>query len=340
MSIAGKDATSQYSRNDTRADAPDSPSARVLGLYLSKRLFETRGGALLARLNLLDRCSVGCIGGTSQNARLDDEISRDHMWGPYLSFLLPEDDWNVHHDRLAQAVAEMPEEVDGFRFYGNRNTPRKSDVYVIGAFLRMITGMDSRPESDRQWLPIIIKERFTEQLFDAGQGEVFHDPRNQFIERWRNRVAFVPPDIQKALIARTLSRIWNAGPEYNLKRIWARNKRLGFDLCFSEFINRVFELAFYWNDSFVPFYKWREAHFYNLRICPDPIRIGIERLSDSPDVEEKIDIAKAIVASVKLVMRDLYHLDTSLESPLFVFAQAVHDTIEDPEIRKQIPAAS
>ena len=94
---------------------------------------------------------------------------------------------------------------------------------------------------------------------------------------------------------------------------------------------------FYLNKSFFPFFKWREAHFRNLLLCPDPIRRGIERLSDSHDAEEKIEIAKTIVISVKLVVKDLFHLDTSVEAGLSVFSQAVHETVEDPEIRMQIP---
>jgi len=310
------------------------------GLALSKRLFETRGKDLLAELDLLDRCSVGCIGGMSQNACLDDDVSRDHNWGPYLTFLLPADDWEAHHERLERAVQEMPDKVDGVRWRGGAAGMRKTDVWETGAFLRDLTGFDARPETAQQWLPYITRARFgvrrwTEQLFDAGQGQVFHDPDKQFTEQWRHWVAYVPPDIHRALLARSLWRVWNVGPNYNLERAQARGDRLTFDLCLSRFVEEVLELAFCWNKSFVPFFKWRAAHFYRLPICPKPVRTGIERLAERAEAEATLEIAKTIVTSVKLLVRDLYHLDTSPEAPLFVFSHAMRDTIEDPEIKEQ-----
>ena len=323
-------------------DRPDPVQiAPRSGLALSRRLFETRGKDLLAELNLLDRCSVGCIGGTSQNASLDDAVSRDHNWGPYLSFLLSEDDWEAHHEQLEQAVQEMPDEVDGVRWRGGAAGVRKTEVCEIGAFLRDLTGFDTRPETDREWLPHIGRtgfggRRWTEQLFDAGQGEVFHDPGKHYRERWRHWVAYVPPDIHRALLARSLWRVWNVGPNYNLERAQTRADRLTFDLCLSRFVEEVLELAFCWNESFVPFFKWRAAHFYRLPICPAPVRKGIERLSESAGMEAEIEIASTIVTSIKRLVKDLYHLDTGLEAPLFVFSHAMRETIEDPEIRDQI----
>jgi hypothetical protein len=97
----------------------------------------------------------------------------------------------------------------------------------------------------------------------------------------------------------------------------------------------VLELAFCWNASFVPFYKWRVAHFYRLPICPEPVRHGIERFPDAHDSEDRFRIAEMIVTSIKLLVKDLYHLDPAIEEPLFVFAHAMHDAIEDPEVKKQ-----
>jgi hypothetical protein len=328
------------------------------GLALSKRLFETRGKDLLAGLNLLDRCSVGCIGGMSQNACLDDDVSKDHNWGPYLSFFLSQDDWEVHHARLKQAIQEMPDEVDGVRWRGGATGARKTDVWETSAFLQDLTGFDMRPETAQQW------------------------------QHWG---AYVPPDIHRALLARSLWRVWNVGPNYNLERAQARGDSLTFDLCLARFVEEVLELAFCWNESFVPFFKWRAAHFKRLPICPEPVRTGIERLSERPGmsttgvvssadpvipsggaslcpgVEEslgrrerslerpprddtpavkllcnnlgmdaKIKIAKTIVTSIKWLVKDLYHLDTDLEAPLFVFSHVMHETIEDPEIKEQI----
>jgi hypothetical protein len=313
------------------------------GLTLSQKLFETRGRRLLETLNLLDRCSVGYFGGTSQNAGLDDRFSGDHMWGPYVPFLLPEKEWAQQHRRLKQAIQEMPDEVDGVQWIGyDGPQPRKTDVWEIGTFLRALTGFEARPQTDRQWLPHLnqvnmVVRRWTERLFDAGRGQVFHDPGNQFTELWRHWTAYVPPDIHRALLARSLFRVWNIGPEYNLKRVLARRDQVAFVSCLNRFVDEVLELAFCWNEQFVPPFKWRIAQFRRLPICPTGVRQGIERLGHPSNVETSIETAESILRSIKVLMKDLYHLQPDLRESLSTFAHAMHNTIEDAEVKRQTP---
>ncbi len=68
-------------------------------------------------------------------------------------------------------------------------------------------------------------------MFDAGQGEAFHDPGKAFSERWRHWTGYPPPDVHRALLARSLFRVWNAGPEYNLARALRRGDGLAFAQC-------------------------------------------------------------------------------------------------------------
>jgi hypothetical protein len=317
------------------------PERSDSGLALSKTLFETRGRPLLRRLDLLDRCAVGCFGGTSQNAGLDDRVSRDHMWGPHLTFLLRQEDWERSQPRLKQALQEMPDEVAGIHWTGyDGPDPRKTEVYEMTSFLRMLTGMETRPETDRAWLPHLrrvnfLGRRWTEQLFDAGQGEVFHDPDKFFTERWRHWTAYVPPDVHRALLARSLFRVWNAGPEYNLTRAQARDDRLAFALCRGRFVDEVLELAFCWNERFVPPFKWRAAQFRRLPICPSAVREETDRLSETSSVEDSVQAARSIVSSIKRLMKDLYHLSPGVDEDLSVFAHAMRASIEDAEVRSE-----
>ncbi|MDE0012837.1 MAG: DUF4037 domain-containing protein [Candidatus Poribacteria bacterium] len=309
------------------------------GLALSRKLFESRGRQLLEELNLLNQCAVGCFGGTSQNLRLDDKHSRDHIWGPYLTFLLNEKAWQAHHERLEKAVAAMPDEVDGVRWIGYGGPhPRKTGVREFRSFLQSLTGLEKPPQTDREWLPHLTRVNFlgrswTEQLFDATQGEVFHDPGERFTQLWRHWTLYVPPDIHRALLAQSLFRIWNAGPEYNLKRMAARRDRAAFELCRSRFMNEVLKLAFCWNEQFIPHFKWRVAQFHRLPICPSAIRQGINSLSAAPKEAQSLEIATFIVNSIKMLMKELYHLTPSLKEPLSVFAHAMHNTIEDAHVK-------
>jgi hypothetical protein len=331
-----------------KARQPFAPPVSIVktpdsGLALSKELFELHGRKLLEEFNLLGRASVGCFGGTSQNAYLDDALSRDHVWGPYLTLLLTEKDWQEHHVALEEAFQQMPNEVNGQRWIGYHGPePRKTGVWEMQAFLRLLTGFEAKPETDREWLEYISRvnflgRRWTERLFDAGQGELFHDPNKQFTQVWRHWTAYVPPDIHKALLARALFRVWNAGPEYNLRRTLARGDKLAFSLALNQFVNETLELAFCWNEQFVPQFKWRIQHFRRLPICPFIIRDGVEQLWNPSDTTHCLEVADAIVRSIKLLMKDLYHLKPTLDKPLSLYAHAIHWEIEDVEIKRNTP---
>jgi hypothetical protein len=147
------DFTLRSAKRDARQDFATPEQAEPAcgsALALSEKLFRERGSELLRRLGLSDRCSVGCFGGTSQNAGLDDGLSQDHLWGPYLTFLLTQEDWRLHADRFRRALEEMPDEVDGVRWVGYEGPcPRKTGVWEITSFLQMFTGLDARPRRDR-----------------------------------------------------------------------------------------------------------------------------------------------------------------------------------------------
>jgi hypothetical protein len=166
----------------------DSPST-AYGLHLSRRLFEQRAQPLLQDLGLLEVCAAACVGSTSQNAGLDDASSRDHSWGPYLTLIFIDDGAaQAHGPRLREALAGMPEEVDGVT---RVDATRRSHVASAVPFLRSLTGLSDPPPTAADWLPYLHRESFLgrrwhERLFDAGQGQVFHDRDNQFRTLWRH----------------------------------------------------------------------------------------------------------------------------------------------------------
>jgi len=233
----------------------------------------------------------------------------------------------------------MPDEAGGVPWVGYQGPfPRRTEAHAVTPFLRALTGLQERPETDRDWLPHLIQQsflgrRWTERLFDAGQGKVFHDPGKQFTELWRHWTLYVPPDVHRALLARSLFRVWNAGPEYNLGRLAKRGDPAAFALGAARFVEEVLELAFGWNEQFVPQPKWRMAQFRRLPICPVAVREGVESLAVCASPEECLRLGLSITKSLKLLMKDLYHLQSEVEQPLSAFAHAMRDSVEDPEIK-------
>ncbi len=85
-----------------------------------------------------------------------------------------------------------------------------------------------------------------------------------------------------------------------------------FNLCLNRFAEEVLELAFCWNEQFVPHLKWRVAHFYRLPICPVAIQQGLAQFWGKISMEAHMQTALTIELSIKYLMKDLYHLSPTL----------------------------
>ena len=309
----------------------------IKALELSRRLFEQRGHPLLQQLDLLNVCAVGCFGGTSQNANLDDDWSRDHMWGPYLTFVLRDEAYNVHASALEEAIKKMPDEIDGVRWIGyDGPEPRRTGVQEAQSLLRLITGLEGPIDREEDWIPLIerngfLGRRWTEQLFDAGQGTVFHGA--WFEKMWQNWTKFVPINVKLALISRSVYRVWNAGPTYNLNRLIARRDAIGTLLCTSRFVDEVMELGFTLSDQFTPAFKWRSAHFQRLSVFSKETRTAIARLAEVKDVEEILSIARSIESEIKSVLRSMFSVRCGKRTDLSMYAHAIKRKIRNKQVK-------
>jgi len=179
-----------------------------------------------------------------------------------------------------------------------------------------------------------LGRRWSERMFDAGQGAIFHDPDDQFDDFWQRFVRYPPPDIQRALLARSLFRAWNAGPEYNLARAWQRGDLATFSQCRSRFVDKVVEAAFCWNKSYVPAFKWRLAHLNRLPDCPASIREGVASLAIRPPTAALLAIADTLVQDIKHLVSDRFEVSAARDEPLSSYAHEIHAGIGNAEVRQ------
>jgi hypothetical protein len=314
-------------------DAPNQ------GLELCRRLYQKRGRPLLQQLDLLDVCAVGCIGSTSQNARLDDALSRDHCWGPYLYFVLDGAAFKAHSLMLQQAIESMPDEVDGQRWIGyDGPEPRKTAVKEASHLLREQTGLQQPPSGDDEWMRIVQRTgylggRWTEQLFHAARGAIFHG--DWFRTVWKAWTSFVPPEVKLSLLSRSAFRLWNAGPEYNMERLIRRGDRIGMRLCVARFIDEAMEFGFTLNGQFTPSFKWRGALFERLPAPSDGTKSAIGALAAETDPSAMLSCAASVVSDIKDLLRAEYGVECDTAAPLSMYAQALRRSIRSDSVREQ-----
>ena len=81
------------------------------GLYLAEAYYKAHGAPMIGRQfsSYARRIAVGFAGPGSECFGFDDEISRDHDWGPGFCLWLAADDFNRFGKELQTAYQELPQ---------------------------------------------------------------------------------------------------------------------------------------------------------------------------------------------------------------------------------------
>ena len=305
------------------------------GLELCRRYFEEYGDALLGQFpELRGRIAAGLCGSGSECFGYDDEISRDHDFGPgFILFLTPgdmEDRRTVF--RLERAYDALPGEFLGVR--RDRMIPvggRRRGVIGTAEFFEGKCGSPDGLLSPRAWLT--LPEQF---LAEAVNGEIFADPSGE-VTRIRERLAFFPEDIRRKKLAGSLLLMKQAGI-YNYPRILAHGEEGAAQLAVHEFTEAAMGAVFLLNRRYRPYYKWA---FRALRELPVLGELGdtFEYLLTSDNGKDSVPVKTAVIGDVcALVLAETRRQGLAAargngpDDPEAA-AYAVNDGIADGEIR-------
>jgi hypothetical protein len=232
------------------------------GLALSRLFYEQIGApALEARFpGYQDQLAVGLVGEGSECYGFDDEISRDHDWGPGFCLWLTDevaDDIGAEMQAVYNALDPAP------LGYGRRNTTAEGagrvGVLRIGEFYANYTGLNGIPQTLREWRR--IPEHF---LSVATNGQVFHDGPGRFSAIRANLLGFYPEDLRIKKIAARAAIMAQAG-QYNYSRCVKRGEYVAAALALAEFSRATCSMIHLLNKRYTPYYKWMHR---NLRELP------------------------------------------------------------------------
>jgi hypothetical protein len=223
--------------------------------------------------------SAALIGSGSEVLGFDDEMSRDHHWGPRVQLFVSEED----HPRLAEAIhATLAQRLPyTFRGYStNFGEPNPEDNGV-----QLLTTIDSGPVNHR--VSISTVRAFVQDYlgFDATQpltaadwltfpqqklrtltaGAVYHDAIG--LEDVRSRFAWYPQDVWLYLLAAGWARVGQE--EHLMGRAGLVGDELGSGLLGSRLVRDVMRLAFLMEKQYAPYPKWFGTAFSRLACAPD-----------------------------------------------------------------------
>lgn len=222
------------------------------GLELSKKYYEAYGSRLIAKVpEIKDEFAAGLVGRGSECFGFDDEISRDHDFGPSFCIWLSRDAYERYGSIMQAAYDALPREFMGFPGRVMEDTGQgRVGVLCIEDFYYGLLGIDHIPETNEEWFALR-----DENLACAVNGEVFEDRLGAFSRMREGLLSYYPEDIRIKKIVAHMARAARAG-QYNYARAMKRGERVAAELALHEFIRESISLVYLLNRKYAPFDKW------------------------------------------------------------------------------------
>jgi hypothetical protein len=264
----------------------------VKGSELSRRFFEECLRPLVRKAYpaLEPEMTAGILGMGSDASGLDDELSREHHWGPRCNILLS--------DHLEGLCAEMESSLQhqagsdflGFPIYHNKHNRCGITVETVGEFFRDMVGRVDAPGELAEWFSLTEAD-----LFHVTRGQVFYDGPGELTRR-RERFAYYPEPIWRKKLADWCVFLTGHGV-YNINRARQREDWPTASIYLGVALKRVLEIGHLLNRTYAPYNKWLFRSFQRLpAFCPTAAPL-IERISTTADWEEKcLDLIRVNIA--------------------------------------------
>ncbi len=297
------------------------------GLELSKLYWENIGRPEFEKKcpELLQLAAVGLVGEGSECFGYDDELSRDHDWGPGFCIWLSKEDCESFGDKAAEIYAGLPAKYMGFeRLQFSELSNGRVGVLETGAFYRRFIGTENAPKSYAQW--------FTapeHALATVTNGEVFADPKGDFSRTRKELLNYYPEDIRLKKLAANCALAAQSG-QYNYPRCMKRDDHVAALMTLTEFIDHVQAICFLLAKRYRPYYKWAQRAMSELpgpagELAPMIASLTAAGGNCSRSIE---DICDKLIAELRA-----QGLSCSGSDFLLPHAALIQEQIRSPELR-------
>lgn len=302
------------------------------GMELSRRFYDYCRPVLMEKMpDVMAAAAIGLVGEGSECFGMDDELSRDHDFGPGFCIWLPLDLLRAKIGEIESVLAELPAEFAG---RPSRLAPRLRGGRVgplpLERFYAFFTGLGHPPASWREWMGIP-----EERLATATNGQVFEDNGGDFTA-WRLKLLdYYPRDVWLKKLATRVMIMGQAG-QYNLPRALKRNAPSTAMLALARFAEAALSLVFLLNRRYMPFYKWAPVMAADLPVLGSETDELLKSLAAHPlrgaqdmDAAEMIeDYCVACAAKLRA-----FGLSGERDSFLWAHGPQIMAHVSDPEIR-------
>ncbi len=256
---------------------------------------------------LIDRIAIGAAGTGSDILGLDDEISRDHHWGPRACILLRDDDEDDFGDAVRRTLVDkLPVSFEGHPVHLDRANRTAVCVDSIGGFLHWFLGTSKPPERDEEWFALCETD-----LLHVTGGAVFHDPSMEW-SRLRRRLSYYPDAVWRKRLADWCMYVTGRDAPYNLHRVTRRGEDVAAQIYLGLALRRVMELGFALERQYAPYPKWQHRLFKRLGgVAHDALPL-IDEIIASDQWRRRVDL---LIEINHLYARRLHALELT-EAPV------------------------
>ena len=276
--------------------------------------------------------AVGMFGGSQCHGN-DDEISRDHSWGPGFGIWLTSDPYQRFATDLQDILDRMPQEYQGFGW--GKPVERACGVEELSEYVLSVVGVPAAPQVAEDWLHIP-----EEYLFEITHRPVFLDSTGETTEKFRSFQKY-PEDVWRKRLSACLAWLGEWGIKH-LARAEARGDLLLSLMYWSRFSIYAMKVGFLLARQFAPYHKWLAKEFSRLPEtgfhCVSLIEQGYVPSN------QRSEIALQIVEYYQKQLSTLGYEPVRLSAeqqakqayPNLVhqYARAIHESIENSTLRK------
>lgn len=224
--------------------------------------------------------AVAVIGTGSDVSGLDDEISRDHHWGPRANVMVLPEQAESLLPRVHDALERLPAEYQGFKVARDLKIMTGVCTTSIDGFFRYFLDTDRLPQTDLEWLAHCEVD-----LLHVTSGVVVVDGPGELTRR-RAALAYYPNNVWRKRIADWCMYITGRDAPYNLYRMAKREDALTASIYKAQYAKQVMELCFTLNQRYAPYTKWLNRSFRKLPRFAADIAPQLDALYSEPDLRK------------------------------------------------------
>ena len=298
------------------------------GLELCRRYYEQVGRPALEREcpEVLEHMAAGLVGEGSECLGYDDEISRDHDWGPGFCIWMTEAELERFGDRVRAVYGALPKSWEGYaRLREDPMSAGRVGVLSIEGFYTRFLGQVSPPEKQIQWLTIP-----GHALCACTNGQVFEDRPGSFTALRRRWQAGYPEDVRRKKLAARCALAAQSG-QYNYPRCLSRGDRVAAMRALAEFIDHAQEAVFLLERRYRPYYKWAHRALVELPRWGETAGPLFEQLAQGVSEAQIEPVERLSGLLIDALRRE--GLSGSESDFLLPHAKEIQETIDDPVIR-------